>query len=257
MQPEKPVQFISIIKAGLRLAGFSFLDLCLPGVCAGCGKIENHSEKSWCPDCLNQIAWIASPICPQCGRPYPDAPGSSDHLCGECLQEAFRFDTARSAVFHSGIVRDRVHQFKFGARMEWVPPLVELLEMTYSRSTMPVPDLVVPVPLHSKRLKERGFNQSGLLGKELSRKLGLAVSFDTLRRKKWTDPQTRMNRQERLNNVKGVFELSKDAAVRGRRILLLDDVFTTGSTLSECARTLKKKGASEVHALTVTRAMPD
>jgi ComF family protein len=122
---------------------------------------------------------------------------------------------------------------------------------------LPALDLVVPVPLHPKRLRQRGFNQSGLLAGEFGRKLKVPVSFDIIRRKNQTQPQTRLNRAERLKNVKGAFEVTDAKRARGRRILLVDDVFTTGTTLSECARTLKKKGgASEVHAITVTRALP-
>jgi len=166
------------------------------------------------------------------------------------------FDTARSAVAHEGIIRTRIHQFKFEAQIEWIPPLVELLEIACAGSGLPLPDLVLPVPLHPQRLKERGFNQSGLLAGELARKLRVPVSFNVIVRKNRTEPQTRLNRKERLKNVKGAFELSGAQAMRGRRILLVDDVFTTGTTLSECARTLKKNGgASEVHAVTVTRAL--
>ena len=141
--------------------------------------------------------------------------------------------------------------------MEWLPALVRLLETPYADWGLESPDIVLPVPLHPKRLKERGFNQSGLLAKEFSRMQGLPVSFDLLIRKNWTEPQTRLNRKERLENVKGAFSLCDASAVRGRRVLLIDDVFTTGTTLSECAKTLKKAGASEVHVLTVTRALPD
>ncbi len=158
---------------------------------------------------------------------------------------------------HSGIVRDRIHQFKFGRRLEWVPPLVELLQTTYETWGISPPGLIIPVPLHLNRLKERGFNQSALLAKELARRLDLQVSYEILVRKKWTEPQTRLNRAQRLKNVRGAFDATGRESVRDVKILLIDDVFTTGETLSECARTLKKKGASEVHALTVTRALPD
>ncbi len=117
--------------------------------------------------------------------------------------------------------------------------------------------MVLPVPLHINRIKERGFNQSGLLAKELARKLGLPVCYDILIRKSGPSRTTRLNRSERLKNVKGAFAAPDAERIRDRRILLIDDVFTTGETLSECARSLKKKGATEVHALTVTRALPD
>ncbi len=245
------------IGSGLRFAGSVLVDLCLPRSCAGCQRIDTQPQRSWCLGCWKNIPWAVSPLCPRCGRPFIDSPDSPDHLCGECIDPTFHFDTARSAVLHEGIIRTRIHQFKFGAQMEWAPFLVELLEIAYAGWGLPAPDLIVPVPLHLKRLKERGFNQSGLLAGELARKLRVPVSFGAIIRKNRTEPQTRLNRRERLKNVKGAFELSGAQDVRGRRILLVDDVFTTGTTLSECARTLKRKGgASEVHAVTVTRALP-
>lgn len=245
------------IGAALRLAGASLLDLCLPKTCAGCGKTGLSGAGCWCPACLDEAPWITSPLCPLCGRPFMDSAGSPDHLCGECLRSVFKFNSARSAVLHSGIVRDRVHEFKFGGRLEWVPALAELLAVAYTAGGFPAPDLVLPVPLHPRRLKQRGFNQSGLLAREFARKLGLAVSFGMLARRHWTEPQTRLNREQRLKNVRGAFEVRAGGDVAGLRVLLLDDVYTTGSTLSECARALKRKKASEVHALTVTRARPD
>jgi ComF family protein len=159
-------------------------------------------------------------------------------------------------VKHEGIVRTRIHQFKFEGQTEWIPPLIELLEIACAGSEMPLPELILPVPLHIKRLKERGFNQSGLLAGELARKLGVPVCLNAMVRKNWTQPQTGLTRNERLKNVRGAFELTGERRVRGRRILLVDDVFTTGTTLSECARILKKKGrAAEVRAITVTRAL--
>ena len=248
---------LASIGSGLKFAGSILVDLCLPRSCAGCQRIDTQPQRSWCLACWKKIPWAISPLCPICGRPFTDSPDSPDHLCGECIEPAFHFDTARSAELHEGIIRTRIHQFKFGAQMEWAPPLVELLEIAYAGWELPAPDLIVPVPLHLKRLKERGFNQSGLLAGEFARKIKAPVSFDIIVRKNQTRPQTRLKRGERLKNVKDAFEISDKKMVRGRRILLVDDVFTTGTTLNECARTLKRKGgASEVHAITVTRALP-
>ena len=245
------------IRSGVRFAGSVLVELCLPRSCAGCQRIGVQLQRSWCIECWEKIPWVKSPLCPGCGRPFTDSPGSSDHLCGECIESVFHFDAARSAVLHEGIIRARIHQFKFGAQMELTPPLVELLEIAYAGWGPPAPDLIVPVPLHPKRLKERGFNQSGLLAGGFARKIRTPVSFDAIVRKNQTRPQTRLKRGERLKNVKGAFEIPDKKKVRGRRILLVDDVFTTGTTLSECARVLKKKGgASEVRAITVTRALP-
>lgn len=246
------------IGSGLRFAVSVLLDLCLPVSCADCQRIDTYPQRFWCSECWGKIPRVASPLCPRCGRPFKDSPASPDHLCGDCIEAGFHFDSARSAAVHEGTVRVRIHQFKFGAQMRWAPCLVELLENTYAGWGLPAPDLIVPVPLHPKRLRQRGFNQSAVLAAEFGRKIKAPVSFDAIARKIQTQPQTRLKRGERLKNVKGAFEISDDKKVRGRRILLIDDVFTTGTTLSECARTLKRKArASEVHALTVTRALPD
>ncbi len=242
----------------LKFACSAIVDLCLPRICADCRKIGTLPEKSWCPACWEKIPHIAPPLCPGCGRPFRDALGSSDHLCGDCIERRFHFDSARSAVLHEGTVRTRVHEFKFGGQLRWTPCLVDLLETAYVAWGPDAPDFIVPVPLHTRRLARRGFNQAGLLARELGRKIKTPVLPCALVRKNSTPPQTRLKRDERLKNVKGAFEISRDAKVRGCRILLIDDVFTTGTTLSECAKVLKRKGgASEVYALTVTRALPD
>ena len=195
------------------------------------------------------------PFVPSAGTPYVSSPTGPDHLCGECsLSDPF-FDTARSAVEHTGIVRDRIHQLKFGGRLHWVPSLVELTLHPFRNSCPGPVDLLLPVPLHIQRLKQRGFNQSALMAKTLGRTLKCPVSFDTLVRTRWTNPQTRLSREERLENVKGSFSVEAAGRVKGKSVLLLDDVFTTGTTLMECSRALKKAGAREVHALTVTRAL--
>lgn len=262
--PEKPERMAAIrsmlgsIGCGLKFACSAMVDLCLPRACADCQRIGTLPQKSWCGACWEKIPLIAPPLCPVCGRPFRNAPTSPDHLCGDCMERRFLFDAARSAVFHEGTVRTRVHQFKFGGQLKWTPCLVELLETAYAAWGLPVPDLIVPVPLHPKRLSQRGFNQCGVLARELGRKIKAPVLPGALLRKNRTLPQTRLKRSERLKNVKGAFEISDERKVRGRRILLIDDVFTTGTTLSECAKVLKKKGgASEVYALTVTRALPD
>lgn len=118
-------------------------------------------------------------------------------------------------------------------------------------------DLIVPVPLHVRRLRQRGFNQAALLARELGRRLEIPVQCGALSRRIWTEPQTRLNREERLRNVKGAFAVLKPGDIGGARILLIDDVFTTGSTLCECAGALKETKAAEVHALTVSRSLPD
>lgn len=240
----------------IRRFGEAILDLLLPRSCAGCQSVWlSTAEGLWCESCLRELPWISSPICPTCGTPYPSSPSAPDHLCGECALSGMPFDTARSAVEHEGVVRDRIHQFKFGGRLHWVPALVALLDRTFHSECPGRVDMIIPVPLHVRRLKERGYNQSALLAGRLARRLGFPARFDVLERIRWTDPQTRLNREDRQKNVKGSFRVNTPNAVKGKRILLVDDVFTTGTTLMECSKALKNGGAGEVHALTVTRAV--
>ena len=204
------------------------------------------------------LPWIRSPLCPRCGRPYPDSPISPDHLCGECSLAPLPLDWARSAVEHAGIVRECIHGLKFGGELYRVPPLASLLAAALERSLpppLPPAAFMMPVPLHIKRLRQRGFNQSALLAISLSRRIRLPVRFDVLARKIWTEPQTRLSHEDRLTNVKGAFSVTRTSAVAGRAVLLVDDVFTTGSTLGECAQALKRAGAARVYAVTVSRPL--
>jgi ComF family protein len=242
----------------LKMLGASLFDFCFPRRCAGCREIIVSSHiDSWCENCFESLAWVTPPLCPCCGIPFLDSPSSPDHLCGDCLLETYHFDSARSAALYAGIVRKLIHRLKFGGKLHCIPPLVDLLAATLDKHGPPDVDFVAPVPLHLKRLRQRGFNQSALLAKMLGRRRGLSVRFDALIRKNWTAPQTRLNRRERLENVKDAFNAPHPALVEGRSIILVDDVFTTGTTISECARVLKAAGASTVHALTVARALPD
>ena len=246
-----------IIERGKTLLA-ALLELFLPRQCAGCGDAWLHSNQGfWCGPCLDELPWIESPLCPCCGRPFPGSPSSPDHLCGDCLKSVFLFDSARSATHHEGVVRKRIHQLKFGGQLHWAPPLAELLANVCRREASLGADMILPVPLHVKRLRQRGFNQAGLLAKVLGLRLGLPVRFDVLVRKCWTEPQTRLNREQRLQNVKDAFHVPDAGTVNDRRVLIVDDVYTTGTTLNECTKTLKTAGASEVHALTVCRAIPD
>ena len=243
---------------GLNRLACSLSDLFLPRQCAGCRKAWLHRHQGfWCDDCRDELPWIESPICPRCGRPFPKSASSPDHFCGDCLQSLFLFDSARSATQHAGVVRHRIHQLKFGGQLHWAPPLAELLVNLFRREAWPAVDMIFPVPLHVKRLRQRGFNQAGLLANAVGRQLGLPVQFDALVRKCWTEPQTRLNRAQRLHNVRDAFHVPDPSKIKGRRVLIIDDVYTTGTTLNECTKTLIAAGASEVHALTVCRALPD
>jgi ComF family protein len=249
--------FLQNLVAVIKHLGSAAAGLCFPKCCGGCEKVWLRSSHGyWCEQCTESLPWIKSPLCPRCGRPFLKSPSSADHLCGACLLSESPCDTARSATHHSGVVRERINQLKFGGRLYRVPPLVELLVKLIEQSA-PKAELVIPVPLHVRRLRQRGFNQAGLLAGGVGRHFDLPVRFDILRRRFWTEPQTRLKRADRLVNVKNAFEVKNPAAVENRSVLLVDDVYTTGTTVGECAKVLKAAGAEAVHAVTVSRALPD
>jgi ComF family protein len=252
------LELLGRVSQSLNRMGHSLLDLLFPRRCAGCLNIWLSARQGfWCEQCLEQLPWIKSPLCARCGRPFLKSSFPFDHWCGECLLKAPPFTSARSAVQHCGPARDRVNQLKFGAKLYWVPALTELLVKTVKADLQLPVDYIVSVPLHNRRLRQRGFNQAALIAKALGRSIRSSVRSDILIRGEWTQPQTRLSRQERLHNVKNAFRVTKPADVSGCRVLLVDDVFTTGSTVSECSKMLKKAGAEEVHVLTITRALPE
>jgi ComF family protein len=154
------------------------------------------------------------------------------------------------------VVRKRIHEVKFGGKLYWIPPLGELLlESWYSWDPGEV-DGLVAVPLHVRRVQQRGFNQAALLAAFLAKRLKLPVRNDVLGRVRWTEPQTRLNREDRLKNVADAFQVRDEATVQNRTLLLIDDVLTTGSTVAACAHALKDAGALRVYVLTVARSLP-
>jgi ComF family protein len=152
------------------------------------------------------------------------------------------------------VVREALHAFKFGARRALAAPLGDLLaEVAAARPLAPVPDLLLPVPLHPRRERERGFNQASLLARRVGRSLGRPVREDVLARVVATRSQTELDAAARRANVRNAFEVRQPAPIVGRHVILVDDVLTTGATLSECARRLREAGAAVVGALTVAR----
>ena len=228
-----------------------------PPTCAGCGQ-PLHSERSepLCPECLKTLEFIAEPYCPVCGIPYAkEMP--NPHLCGDCLSGIHHFDRARSTGFYRGSLREVLHRFKYGAQTSLARPLAHMLIAPGRQlARLHKIDFIIPVPLHPKRLRQRSFNQASLLARRLGSALNISVDYASLQRSRWTEPQTGLTRRQRATNVKGAFRLKTPEKVRGKGILLLDDVFTTGETVNQCVRVLKRDGgAKEVVVLTVARTV--
>jgi len=176
-------------------------------------------------------------------------------VCGECRESQPAFAAARAALVYDGRCRDLIHAYKYQKRTHLRRPLA-LLAADSLRDFLAAcaPDLMVPVPLHVRRLRERGFNQAVLLGEVWSREWNLPLDRSAMRRIRWTEPQISLTAAQRRDNVKGAFDVGHADSVKGRRVLLVDDVYTTGSTVKECAATLRAAGALEVSVVTVARA---
>jgi ComF family protein len=229
------------------------LDVILPPICHICRSfIPNAGALHICPTCRERLPLVASPLCSICGIPFIGTGG--DHRCGACLTHPPHFDTARARYLYEGPIRDLIHSFKYSQLTHLRHPLALLaLEGVSGLVSEHDPHLIVPVPLHRSRLRQRGFNQAALLGRVLSRRLSLPMLPDALVRIRPTEPQIKLSAAERRTNVKGAFTVKRPALIAGKRILLLDDVMTTGSTMDECAKELKKAGADGVIAATIAR----
>jgi ComF family protein len=234
----------------------AFIDILFPPLCHACRAfIPEARELHLCPACLAESTPIVTPQCTICGLPYRTEEGS-DHLCGGCTSNPPPFAAARAAVLFDGPVRELVHRFKYGNKVQHALPLALLTAYrTGGFAKAFGGDLIIPVPLHLKRLRQRGFNQAILLGDLLAKRWRLPMTRENLLRTRWTEPQVNLSAAERRDNVRGAFALRDAKGVRSRRIILVDDVYTTGHTVAECARALIQGGAREVLVITVARAV--
>ena len=234
----------------------ALLDFFLPPKCPLCGSpLTSSAADRPCPSCLSEIRFFSSPLCPRCGIGF-SSPSDQDHLCSRCLSGEWTFGKARALGPYEGKILEAISRLKFGGVARLAIPLgVLLAEYTDPEFPFSAVDLVIPVPLHPRRLRERGFNQSLLLARQVSGRRSIPLNFTALRRTRQTQPQTQLSGPERRKNVRGAFAVISPAAVAGRKILLIDDVFTTGATIQECTEALLDAGAGEVHALTLARVL--
>jgi competence protein ComFC len=219
------------------------VDSFFPRRCVGCDKVGGFL----CPECLRKLPTLLPPLCPNCGRPQV-----SGIVCPDCRQRQTEIDGIRSPFRFDEVIRKAIHQLKYRNLKTISTCLAELLA-DYLRSNPLLGDALVCVPLHPRRLRERGYNQSSLLAKELGKRIDMPVIEDCLIRVKQAQPQVRaVDVAERRRNVDDAF-LCRDERVSGKQIILIDDVCTSGATLESCAKALKNKGATSVWGLTLAR----
>lgn len=227
------------------------LDLVFPPACQLC-----RSSRSFplCPTCQSAFRLVRPPICQKCGKPLR---GSSDLVftCLPCRHRRLYFAAARSAGIYDGTLREAIHALKFRGRRALAAPLGSLMAERISGARLPLAQVVIPVPLHRRRLRERGYNQSELLAGAVAGHLRLPVRSDVLVRRQATEAQSGLTLEDRRANVRGAFFAA--CSIEGQTVLLVDDVLSTGFTASECARVLRQAGASRVIVLTAGIAVLD
>ena len=238
----------------------------LPAGCRLCEKLLTRASRlPICEECLDSFGVIGEEICARCGLPldaFPDEPGqpggdaASERLCGPCRMDAYHFDRARSVFRYEDLVVRAIVMLKF----EEMEPLAEWFSERLARrisadAAYAGVDMVVPVPLHKVRQRERGFNQAELLSKRLAKALKLPHQGVLLVRKRPRPDKHLLTERERWETVRGAFATRAGSLIDKKRVLLLDDVMTTGATLDACAKALREAGAAEVCGLTVARAV--
>jgi ComF family protein len=230
------------------------LDAVLPPRCLKCGEVV-AAAGALCPTCWQQLSFLSPPCCACCGQPF-DFDLGSDALCGACTLNPPAFDRARAVLRYDEASRDLVLAFKHADRTSLAPTFGAWLGRA-GRELLAESDLIVPVPLHWSRLFTRRYNQAALLAQELGKLSGKPVIPDLLIRRRATQKQGHLGRLARQRNVAGAFALHprRLESLVGRRILLVDDVVTTGATVTNCAKVLRKGGADAVNVLAVARVI--
>ena len=228
------------------------LDILLPPRCLRCGGITD-SAGALCHGCWGQIRFLAPPLCECCGRPFDIDPGPGA-ICGPCMVKRPPFARARAVFRYDDASKALVLRFKHADRVGAATPFARWMARA-GADLLAEADVIIPVPLHRWRLLQRRYNQAALLANALGRLSGVPSQPDALRRVRHTTSQGHLGRKERKRNVRGAFQVARPGAVAGRRVLLIDDVLTSGATLEECVRVLRADGAAAVDVLTLARVV--
>jgi ComF family protein len=227
-------------------------DICFPPRCLSCRVgLAAGDPLFFCAACRADILLLQTGLCHCCGTPFPV--GGESHYCGSCLAGRNSFDAARSVVIYKGAARDAVHALKYERYAVGVDAFGMLFREVFADPCILAADLIIPVPLHVQRLRQRGFNQSMILARQFFPAFLDRIKPRALIRQRNTVPQTSLSRHQRLANIRGAFLVPQPDIVKGKSVILVDDIYTTGATINECARVLRRAGAIKIMGLTFAR----
>lgn len=220
--------------------------------CISCGNLINRGKKySLCDECITNIKWANENTCERCGVILQN---SELKICPVCMEEQHRFERAYTCMVYDDLAKEMIKKYKFHGKAYMAKSLAEIMIDKFSTMSCAV-DLVMPVPIHPKKKKERGYNQAGLVAEEFAKRLDIRYTEDILLRKNYKGAMNKMGADKRRENIMGSYSITESEEklkmIKDSSILLIDDVYTTGSTVNECARLLLSGGAESVNVLTL------
>jgi len=227
-------------------------DIIYPKRCPGCKNKIEIADKFICASCQARIKINRPPFCNKCGR-HLETLNLNINICSDCLKNKLNFDRAFSAGVYEGVIKELIHEFKYKGKEHLYRPLSEIMINFIKEYHIPIEylDLIIPMPLHKTRLRQREFNQAEALSRPIADEFNKTLSTSLLIRHRLTKTQTEMPTQKRFENVADSFSVAKHTDLANKNLLIIDDVFTTGATSSAAALTLKEAGANKVLILTL------
>lgn len=224
---------------------FRLLDLLFPPRCPFCDEI---TFEGVCEFCRKKVTMVTDPFCMKCGKPVTDR---TREYCEDCTSMRHGFESGRALLVYDDMVRHSIYHFKYASRKEYAKVYAKMMGQNFKQYVEQIsPDILIPVPLHKKRMKKRGYNQAQLVAKCLEKEWGIPCRADLVRRTKNTRPQKELDRAERQNNLKKAFKIIEND-VKLKTIILIDDIYTTGSTMDALAEALLQNGAAKVYFVTI------
>lgn len=249
---------MEVRKVKVKSLGKGLISLFFPANCKICHcSLEPLNRSFICEDCWSKVKWLEPPYCSKCSKPFPSSSPlqeASHLLCPECGKEKSYFEKIFVPTLYEGVMKEAIHLLKYKRKRRLMVPLEKIMKRYFDHIALPYLDLVVPIPLHRKRFRERGFNQAELIADIVARYFRLKLVKNNLQRVKATKTQTTLSKKERIKNIKGAFQVKNKGEFQKKSLLLVDDVYTTGTTLKEAARVLKGVEAREIYLFTLARA---